>query len=303
MIAPAPVSHSTILGGLSVVPDLDAALAAYRVLGLQLVETATLSADLTHSWGAPASTGARYAALRPASGAPCWLRLVEQPAHPAFVPTTTYGWAAFELTVQDVFGWPDRLKGSAFEVVGPPRTITGMEPAFIPMQVLGPGREMLYLNEVLTDMPRIDLPRAHSPVDRAFIVILAAADRARAVAWYETALGLERGDEFTIPYTMINRAFGLGGDYQTTLTMVQAGRLPVVEIDDYPAAATPRASHPGMLPPGNALVTLAVADLTDCRCDWIAEPATRDGALYEGRRAATTRGVAGELVELVEVGR
>ncbi len=297
------IPHGTILGGLSTVPDLDAALAAYRgVLGLELVEQGTLDPALAQSWGAPASAGVRYAALRPVSGASCWLRLVEQPAHPRFLPTTTYGWAAFELSVEDVFGWPDRLAGSALEVVGPPRTITGIEPAFIPMQVFGPGREMLYLNEVLTDMPRIDLPRALSPVDKAFIVILAAPDRARAVAWYVAALGLEPGDEFTIPYTMINRAFGLGGDHLTTLTMVQTGRLPVVEIDDYPAAATPRAVHAGMLPPGNALVTLAVATLGGCKCDWIAEPAVRDGALYEGRRGATTRGAAGELVELVEVG-
>ncbi len=302
MTAPRVVPAGTILGGLSTVPDLGAALAAYGVLGLEVAETGALPADLAQSWGAPASAGARCAALRPASGAPCWLRLVEQPPHPAFVPTTTYGWAAFELTVQDVFGWPARLSGSAFEIVGPPKIITGIEPAFIPMQVLGPGREMLYLNEVLTDMPGIDLPRAASPVDKAFIVILAAPDRARAAAWYADALGLEPGDEFTIPYTMINRAFGLGPDHLTTLTMVKAGRLPVVEIDDYPAAATVRRGHAGMLPPGNALVTLAVPDLAACRCDWIAEPAIRTGAVYEGRRAATTRGVAGELVELVETG-
>lgn len=303
MITSGTIPHGTILGGLSTVPDLEVALSAYRgVLGLELVEQGTLGADLAHSWGAPASAGARYAMLRPVSGAPCCLRLVEQPTHPGFVPTTTYGWAAFELSVQDVFGWPERLAGSALEVVGPPKTIIGIEPAFIPMQVLGPGREMLYLNEVLADMPRIDLPRAASPVDKAFIVILAAPDRARAVAWYAAALGFEPGDEFTISYTMINRAFGLGGDHLTTLTMVKAGRLPVVEIDDYPAAATARAGHPGMLPSGNALVTLAVTDLGACKCDWIAEPAVRDGALYEGRRSATTRGAAGELVELVEVG-
>ena len=56
-----------------------------------------------------------------------------------------------------------------------------------------------------------------------------------------------------------------------------------------------------MLPPGNALVTLAVRDLGDCKVDWLALPAPRAGPLYAGRRAATTIGPAGELLELVEV--
>lgn len=297
------IAHGTILGGLSTVPDLDLALAAYRdVLGLDLVEQGTVAAELALSWGAHAITGARFAALRPRSGAPCWLRLVEQPDHPAFVATTTYGWAAFELSVQDVYGWPARLAGSGFDIVGPPRTITGIEPAFIPMQVLGPGREMLYLNQVLTDMPALDLPRATSPVDKMFIVILAAPERTRAVAWYQTALGFEPGADFMIPYTMINRAFGLPGDHLTTLTMIKKERLPIVEIDDYPAGAAPRGAHAGMLPPGNALVSLAVTDLAACRCAWITQPSQPGGALYEGRRSATTRGMAGELIELIEVG-
>jgi hypothetical protein len=57
-----------------------------------------------------------------------------------------------------------------------------------------------------------------------------------------------------------------------------------------------------MLPPGNALVTLAVRDLDACHADWIAPPRKIDSALYEGRRAATAIGTAGELIECVEVG-
>ena len=57
-----------------------------------------------------------------------------------------------------------------------------------------------------------------------------------------------------------------------------------------------------MLPPGNALVTLAMRDLDACKVDWITPPVVRDGPLYEGRRAGTCLGYAGELIELVEVG-
>lgn len=295
------IAKGTILGGTITVPVLADAIAAWRdVLGLELCEQGLVAAALAQSWGAPACAGLPFAALRPKSGAPFWIRLVEQPWHPGFVPTTTYGWAAYELTVQDVFGWAERLAGSAFEIIGPPRTITGIEPAFIPMQVLGLGREMVYLNEVVGTMPGFDLPRAASAVDKAFIVVLAAKNRAESVRWYVEALGLDESATFTIPYTMINRAFGLPADHLTTLTMIASGAMPVVEVDDYPAAVSERPCLPGFLPPGNAMVTLAMPGLDRCRVTWIMPPSLHAGAIYAGGRSATTRGAAGELVELVE---
>lgn len=297
------IAHGTILGGLSTVPDLARGIAAYRdVLGLELTEQGAVDRGLAESWGCPANAGSSYAVLRPASGAPCWFRLVEQPGHPDFVPTTSYGWAAFETTVADVWHWPDALPRGLFEIVGPPKVLENIEPAFIPMQALGPGREMIYLNQVLGDLPETDLPRAGSPVDRIFIVVLAAPDRDAAVEWYAARLGLDRGNDYTLPYSMINDAFGLPPETQSTITMVQAGRMPIVEVDDYPQAAIGRPRHAGMLPPGNALVTLAVRDLDKCEVEPIVRLETRPGALYEGRRSATVVGPAGELIELVETG-
>ena len=296
------IAHGTILGGLSIVPDLDAALTCYRdILQLDLVNSGPLPRDIAESWGSPASAGARHAVLQPKSGSACWFRLVEQPDHPEFKPTTTFGWGAFECTVEDVFGWPGRLAGTAFTIVGQPRPLPGMD-AFVPMQTLGPGREMVYLNQVFADMANNDLPRAGSITDKIFIVVLGAPDRAASCSWYRDRLGLTLEDTYEIPYQMINDAFGLPAETITAMTMVQAGRLPIVEVDDYPSQARPRARHPGMLPPGNALVTLAVSDLDACKVDWIAPPVMRVGPLYEGRRAATTMGLAGELLELVEVG-
>ena len=297
------IAHGTILGGLSTVPDLERGLAAYRdVLGLDLLEQGDLPADLAASWGAPANAGSPYAVLRPKSGAPCWFRLVEQPYHPEFVPTRSYGWAAFETTVENVWHWPDALPADLFEIVGPPKVLENIEPAFIPMQALGPGCEMIYLNEVQGDLPDTDLPRAGSPVDKIFIVVLATPDRNRSIHWYTEKLGLKRGADYTLPYSMINDAFGLSPDTQTTITMVSHGRMPIVEVDDYPDEATSRARHDGHLPPGNALVTLAVSSIDECDVEWIAPPSKRDGALYEGRRTACAIGHAGELIEVVEVG-
>lgn len=294
-------THGRIIGGLTTVPDLNAAEADYAGrLGLIVVERGTLDADLAASWGCPDSTGARYIMLQPRSGAPCMFRLVEATVPPGFRAMRSYGWSAFELTVQDVFGWPDRLAGSGFEVIGPPKALPGM-PYFIPMQVLGQGQEVLYLNDVAQDMPNCDLPRAESPTDFIFIAILATPDRAASVDWYTQALRLEPGDTHVLPYTMINRAFDLPPDYLTAITVMQKGRMPVVEIDDYPAQTIQRPGSPDALPPGNALVTIAVDDLDALALDWIAPPVRHAGKLYAGRRSATVRGLAGELIELIEL--
>lgn len=294
------LTHGRIVGGVVTTPDIDAALADYRDrLDLDLVEDGPLDPALAEAWAAPAAAGRRMATLAPKSGAHCFIRLVEQDVPAGFAPTRTFGWAAYELTVKDVYGWPARLEGSGFEIVGPPKPIENL-PYFVPMQVVGRGREMLYLNEVATNTPSSDLPKANSLSDHIFIVILATPDREAAMAWYQDRLGLDAGGVYTIEYTMINKAFGLAAGTQSTISMLQKGRLPMVEVDGYPAAATPRPTAPGALPPGNALVTLAIDNL-DRDLPFLSPPTRCDGPLYAGRRAATLRGPAGELLELVEV--
>ncbi|BDW81503.1 hypothetical protein MACH24_09410 [Erythrobacter sp. Dej080120_24] len=297
------IAQGTILAGTSTVPDLDQAVRAYcDILGLDLVETGRIAPPQADSWDCPATAQAAYALLRPASGAPCWFRLVEQPAHADFIPTTSYGWAAFECAVADAHAWPERLPGELFEVRGLPRTPGNLEPTFIAMQTLGPGREMLYLNQVLNQPADTDLPEARSPIDRIFIVVLAASDRGACIAWYGRHLGLAHAADHTLAYSMINIAFAHPADHQTTLSMMHNGRMPVVEIDGYPDLARPRPRHPGMLPPGNALVSLAVSDLDACGLDWLAPPQRLAGPLYDGRRSATAIGPAGELLECIETG-
>jgi catechol 2,3-dioxygenase-like lactoylglutathione lyase family enzyme len=293
--------HGQILGGIVTTPDLAGSIADYQGrLGLSLVERGMLRADLAASWGCPDSAGAAIATLMPKSGAPCAIRLVEQDVPPGYRAVSSYGWAAYEITVQDVFGWPDHLSGSGFEIIGPPREIAGL-PYFVAMQMLGRGQEMIYLNDVRMDMATTDLPKARSPTDHIFIVILATPDRSATVAWYAKHLCLDAGDTHTLNYTMINKAFGLPDGTQSVITMLQKGRMPIVEVDEYPASAVARPGSARRLPPGNALVTLAVDSLDALTLESIAPPLARPEMPYDGRRAMTVFGPAGERIELVEI--
>ena len=191
------------MGGVVTTPDLDGALKDYHErLGLNIVERGELSEGLAASWACPASAGTRTATLQPQSGVDCFLRLVEQQVPEDFRPTRTFGWAAYELTVQDVYGWPERLSGSGFDIVGPPREIVGL-PFFVPMQVTGRGREMIYLNEVRENTPSSDLPKAKSPTDHIFICILATPDRTASLAWLKDNIGLDVGGTYS-RYTIKN---------------------------------------------------------------------------------------------------
>ncbi len=279
----------------------DATLGDYsRILGLDVVEAGPVPDDLAIAWGAPAMAGRRTALLTSPAGRPGFLRLVEASAVPDYVPLRSFGWAAYEMTVADCNALFDDVKASGFTVIGEPKPVPGFD-NFIPFQVVGRAGEVLYLNQVLkSSMPELDLPMTEARVDHMFIAILAARDRAAAVAFHRDALGFAVGDTWSIPYELINNSFGLPDDTITDMTMTRMGRMPASEIDQYPAAAMPRPTAPGELPPGNAMISFVTARLDTVEASFISAPQRRHGPLYAGRRTATVQGAAGELIELIE---
>lgn len=282
-------------------PVFEASLADYvKRLELGVVEQGRVPLDLAVGWGAPVTTGRRYALLGSASASPGFLRLVEGPPVPAYRPLRSHGWASFEISCQGVFALHDRIAGHGFDVIGAPKRVPGFD-NFIPFQVTGRAGEVLYLNEVLeSSMSGLDLPKAEAPVDFTFIAILAAPDAEAAVRFHVERLGFERGETYLIPYSVINNAFGLPADYRTAITMTKVGTLPASEIDQYPPDAVERPRAAGELPPGNAMVSFIVRSLDDVGAPFLAPPERRDGPLYAGRRSACVLGSAGELIELIE---
>lgn len=281
--------------------DFDGSLADWTAtLGFHCIEIGTIPSKLAESWDARKTAAARSALLRPQSGNPCFIRLVEQPASDGYTPLRSFGWASYEFTVRDVFALHSRLLESGFRIIGAPKHVEGFT-TFIPMQAIGRAGEVVYLNQVLESMADLDLPRAISDVDHMFIAILAAPDRAASVRFHVDSLGFGEGQTYVIPYSVINDAFGLPADTASTITMTCSGRLPASEIDQYPAAATQRARTPGLLPPGNSMVSFAVRSLDTLKAPFITAPARYPGPLYGGRRSACVTGAAGEIIELIEL--
>lgn len=282
-------------------PDPDAAAARYgEWFDYVPVEDGRLDADLAASWGAPASAGARYVVLRPASGADVFLRIVEGKTPPAYRPLRTYGWAAIEICVTDVLAVNERMKRSPFEIIGPPREIPGL-PAIFPMQVKGPDGEIVYLTQIRDDLPAYDLPRAASLIDKLFICVLACSDMRASLKWFEDVIGLTPGREMDIEYTMLAASFGTPKSQLYTIATMTHGRDVFLELDQYPDAAEPRPQSAGALPPGVSMLTLKHPEFERVRGPFIRPPARRNGAVYGGGRTAVLCAPDGALVEIVEI--
>ncbi|HEX8757292.1 MAG TPA: hypothetical protein VF745_13220 [Steroidobacteraceae bacterium] len=283
------------------VGDPDATAQRYvRWLDYRIVEEGRIEPDLAASWGASAMAGRRYLVLAPSSGAEVFLRLIASDTVPSYLPLRTYGWAAIEICVADVLAVDRRLRDSPFEIIGPPRPLEGL-PAIFPMQVRGPDREIVYLTQILDDLPMYDLPRAASPVDSIFIAVLACSDLDGSLAWFERALRLSLGRKMEIPYTMLADAFGLPTSDLHTIATLSHGRDVFLELDQYPRGATPRPARPGELPPGAGLVTLGHPEFHLLEGPWIETPQQRTGIIYGGKRTGTLRAPDGTLIELVAV--
>jgi catechol 2,3-dioxygenase-like lactoylglutathione lyase family enzyme len=285
-----------------VVRDLQAAQDRYvKWLDYTVVESGDVAEDLARSWLAPQSAGRPYAILQPASGAEVFLRFIEGEEVADYRPIRTFGWAATEICVQDVEAVNARMLQSPFEVIGPPKPLDGFA-TVKPMQVRGDDLEIVYLTEILVDGPEHGLPRPASLIDRPFIMVLACPDLRRSARWVEQVLGLEVSEPIAIRYSMISLAFDLPPDDKHELVTVKYKGETFLELDQYPAGATPRTSVAGALPPGVAITTISHPDVARLEGHWASPPVARRGPLYSGRRTAVMQTPEGALLEIIEGG-
>lgn len=286
-------------------PDLWASEHCYAEwLGYRTIERGWVDPGLARSWGTPAAAGAPFCTMAPAGETDVFVRLVETPAVPGYRPLTTFGWNAFEIIVDDVPKLAEALRSAPFEVIGEPRPLQFM-PSIVAMQVAGPAGECLYFTMESGDRDASILPKPSGFVGRTFIVVAGGPDFDAMLRWYVDHFQLRERPVRQSKVKVLQDAQGLGPDETVSLSaigMKQHGNL--LELDGYPVGpgriAGPRPRAPGHLPPGNAMVSFEVADLTPFAAMAIVPPQPRPELAYRGRRACTLVGPAGELVELVE---
>lgn len=282
-------------------PDLAIVERDYdRWLDYRVRERGVVDLGLATSWGAPGTAGSAYILMSPDTAADVYIRAIAAPARPDYRHLTTFGWNAIEIVVDD----PDRLfadmRGSPFKVIGEPAPLPTI-PSIKAFQVVGSAEEVLYLTAETGDRSKSVLPDPRGRIGRIFIMVLAATDPRRTLDWYAEKFSLRPGALRARPNEMINRAQGIAPGTAlpiATARLAEHGNL--IEFDGYSANARLRDVRAGELPPGIAMTSFTVPDLGSLDLEWISPPAVRAGLAYAGRRAATTRGPDGELIELIE---
>jgi hypothetical protein len=276
---------------------------AYRDhLHYQTVARGVVSAELAGLWDAPAVRGDPYILMQPASGSAVYLRFIEEADtrdRPATL--TTFGWAVPELLVTDPDELARRLENSAFKVIGPPKDLFPSEKAPRAMQVQGPDDEILYLTRTLPGGSRYDLGAATSFVDRTFIVVVGGPSMSELRRFYGEVLGLQVDEPSPFVIGVLARANGLPPDTKFPLAIAPVAPGYLIELDEYPSVARPRAVAKGSLPPRMAMVSFLAEAPDQLKVRWRTPFRKIAEQPYASRRAAVTIGPAGEWLEVIEV--
>jgi hypothetical protein len=265
---------------------------------MPLIEAA-IPKTLAYRWQAPLAAGNKYCLLQDARGEPVYIRLLESPQPTNYAPLQHFGWNAAELHVQDVHGLAEQLKDSPFQIIGGPRDLLDND-AVIAMQVLGPGKELLYLTQINHPGMQETYGRARSKVGSIFIAVMGSSNLPVSVAFYR-AMSTRTTQRKAFNIRVLANAHGLE-PLQARFDISSAvfsgsGRI---EMDAYPASAFPKPQIAGQLPPGLSMLTVtapaAMAGQLAEHCDFAAGPACPP---YSGRLTGLITGPDGEFLEII----
>ena len=111
------LAHGTVC-----VPNIEAALALYRdVFEQNVIHIGEVTQSEATAWQTPKLIGAKSVVLQPPSGAPVYLRLIEQPDPLGYKPGTHFGWAAIELSVKSADDMYARLQTLGTPIIAAPK--------------------------------------------------------------------------------------------------------------------------------------------------------------------------------------
>ncbi len=262
-----------------------------------MIGRGSVDPDLANLWQAPAMAGKRTLLLSPVAGEECVLRFIETGIDPNYVPFSTYGWNAAEIMVENVDALAEHLVGSPFEIIGEPQNLSFTDDIRA-MQILGPGKELLYLTEFKKQLPGLDTPIARCPVDRVFIVILGGPSMSGLQTFFGSSFGVPGADPVESRVKGMSAAFGNSPEQKYPIAALPLAGQTLIEVDEMPPQATVRPHREGYLPSGISIVS------------FIAQRAQMHDTLRVGNDEAPYRniehvscpvGSANELIEILHV--
>lgn len=282
--------------------NLEKTESAYeQYLGYELVERGKISEPLAKSWGAKNVAGRNYLVMQPESNKQVFLRFIEDKHKTDYKPMRQEGWNAIEILVQNPDLLAEQLKDSPFKLIRPPRFLTKKR-NILAFQAQGPNNELLYFTRVIDPAKSsFNLGVADSFVDNVFIMVLGGTNMAGMKGFYREQLKVPVSGPYPYRIGVLSEAYNLPEETIHSLAIAELKEQFLIEIDQYPDNAKTIDINTDELPAGIAMVSFGVKNLNQITVPFISPPTTRKSNAYQGRRSASIRGAAGELIELVEM--
>tara|TARA_B100000003_G_scaffold71442_1_gene64077 strand:+ start:836 stop:1708 length:873 start_codon:yes stop_codon:yes gene_type:complete len=277
-------------------PDLDKVIDIYsKYLGYRFISSTRVSAEQAKIWDAENIENSKMIFMSPESSNDFFFRFIEQDVDEDYVPFGTYGWNAAELIVKDVDRSAEKLIGSPFEVIGEPADLSFTD-QIRAMQIMGPSREVIYLTQFKSKLDEFDSPSPRCDIDQTFIVILAGENLDDMQTFLNERLYIKKAEPMQSRIRAISKVFDLPEDTKYKSAALAIEDQSLIELDEMPSKAGPRAVRPGYLPSGISIVSFIAYDssLIDKTYD-------SNIPSFEKARASTIKGSSGELIEIINV--
>jgi catechol 2,3-dioxygenase-like lactoylglutathione lyase family enzyme len=284
------------------VPDMKSVSDWYKTwFDYVVADEGRIDAGLAQSWGAAGMTGKPFTLLSSKGSPDVHIRVVQGDPAPVFNPRTTYGWGSLEFIVSDLDALHKKLKAGGIGIFREPASLGGLFASIHAMQIYGPMNMSHNLAVDTGDPAKSNLPVAKSLADRIFLIGVNGPSLKALSDFYVQTFQMSKGPDYDYPIPVLAEALNMPKDHKFALTLVRSAQKGnTIELHDLPPPGGPRAQVPGQLPPGVGVVSFGVKNLDAVKADYLTPPALRAGKAYNGRRAATMKGAAGELIELIE---
>ena len=247
-----PIETVTIL-----THDLSKSAAMYiSAFGWQEKESEyLLSADEANRWQATNLTGARVLEVSGINGG---VRFIESTTYQNPLPLRTFGWSALEICVDDVHKYVAQAVEAGFEILNEavPLSGTAKPLPLIAAQLAGINGEVVYITQILSEVPNFELPDVSKESGSIFICVLGASDLEKSREVLESNFEVRRASDREVAIRVINRVYEKPLETLHRLSSLQLAGRNAIEIDQLPNEGAQREKLASNLPPGISIVTV-----------------------------------------------
>lgn len=206
-------------------------------------------------WQAKDLAGARVLEVNGINGG---VRFIESAMYQNPLPLRTFGWSALEICVNDVHKYVAQAVAAGFVVMNEAVPLSGSAKPLplIAAQLAGINGEVVYVTQILSEVPNFELPDVSKESGSIFICVLGASDLEKSREVLETNFEVRRASDREVGIKVINRVYEKPLETLHRLSSLQLAGRNAIEIDQLPVEGTQREVAPGYLPPGISIVTV-----------------------------------------------